>query len=153
MSSNPAEDGILNCWNCWSQQSSHPPELTGKHCSSAQSRHMFHMSFETLKPGLPPCVEILASSLEDPSWQPACRHCRSDARPWDGLAAFHLSKSDWRLSCLSVSSLPQHREREEGTTRCCIYVVVSLLIQAVEEILNNQPFLHAVVWACLCVLL
>ena len=44
-------------------------------------------------------------------------------------------------------------EREEGTTRCCIYVVLGLLIQAVEEILNNQPFLHTVVWACLYVLL
>ena len=44
-------------------------------------------------------------------------------------------------------------EREEGTTRCCIYVVLGLLIQAMEEILNYQPFLHAVVWACLNVFL
>ena len=44
-------------------------------------------------------------------------------------------------------------EREEGTTRCCIYVVLGLLIQAIEEILDYQPFLHAVVWACLNVFL
>ena len=44
-------------------------------------------------------------------------------------------------------------EREKGTTRCCIYMVLGLLIQAVEEVLNNQPFLHAMVWACLYVLL
>ena len=44
-------------------------------------------------------------------------------------------------------------KREEGTTSCCIYVVLGLLIQAVEEVLNNQPFFHAVVWACLYVLL
>ena len=44
-------------------------------------------------------------------------------------------------------------EREKGTTRCCIYVVLGLLIQAVEEILNDHPFLHAVVWVGLYVLL
>jgi len=44
-------------------------------------------------------------------------------------------------------------EREEGTTRCCVDVVMSLLIQATEEVLNDQPFLHAVLWACLNVLL
>jgi len=44
-------------------------------------------------------------------------------------------------------------EREEGTTRFYIYVVLGLLIQAMEEVLNNQPFFHAVVWACLYVLL
>ena len=36
-------------------------------------------------------------------------------------------------------------EREEGTTRCCIYVDLGLLIQAMEEVLDDQPFLHAVV--------
>ena len=44
-------------------------------------------------------------------------------------------------------------EREKGTTRCYIYMVLGLLIQAAEEVLNNQPFLHAMVWACLYVLL
>ena len=44
-------------------------------------------------------------------------------------------------------------EREEGTTRCCIYVVLGLLIQAMEEVLDNHPLLHAVVWACLNVFL
>ena len=44
-------------------------------------------------------------------------------------------------------------KREEGTTRCCIYVVLGLLIQAMEEVLDNQPLLHAVVWACLNVFL
>ena len=138
MSSNLAEDGIPS-WDCccWCHRSSRPLELGGLRCLSAQSRHMFHMSFETLKPGLPPCVEILVSSSEGPSWQPACRHCRSGARPLDGPAAFHLSNSNWRLSCLSVSSLPQHREREEGITSCCINMVLGLLIQAMEEVLNN----------------
>ena len=28
-------------------------------------------------------------------------------------------------------------EREEGTTCCCIYMVLGLLIQAMEEVLNN----------------
>ena len=40
-------------------------------------------------------------------------------------------------------------EREKGTTRCYIYVVLGLLIQAMEEVLNNQPFFYVVVWACL----
>ena len=44
-------------------------------------------------------------------------------------------------------------ERKEGTTRCCVNVVLSLLIQAMEEVLNNQPLFYAVVWACLYVLL
>ena len=44
-------------------------------------------------------------------------------------------------------------EREKRTTRCCIYVVLGLLIQATEEVLNDQPFLHAVVRACLNVFL
>ena len=44
-------------------------------------------------------------------------------------------------------------KREERTTRCYIYVVLGLLIQAMEEVLNNQLFFHAVVWAWLYVLL
>ena len=44
-------------------------------------------------------------------------------------------------------------ERKEGTTRCCVNVVLSLLIQAMEEVLNNQPLFYVVVWACLYVLL
>ena len=44
-------------------------------------------------------------------------------------------------------------ERKEGTTCCCVDVVLSLLIQAMEEVLNNQPFFYAVVWAWLNVLL
>ena len=44
-------------------------------------------------------------------------------------------------------------ERKEGTTRCCVNVVLGLLIQAMEEVLNNQPFFYAMVWVCLNVLL
>ena len=44
-------------------------------------------------------------------------------------------------------------EKEKETTRCCIYVVLGLLIQAMEKVLDDQPFLHAVVWACLYVFL
>ena len=44
-------------------------------------------------------------------------------------------------------------EREERTTRCCVNVVLGLLIQAMEEVLNDQPLFYAVVWACLNVLL
>ena len=44
-------------------------------------------------------------------------------------------------------------ERKEGTTRCCVNVVLGLLIQAMEEVLNDQPFFYAMVWACLNVLL
>ena len=44
-------------------------------------------------------------------------------------------------------------ERKERTTRCCINVVLGLLIQAVEEVLNDQSLFYAVVWACLNVLL
>ena len=44
-------------------------------------------------------------------------------------------------------------ERKEGTTRCCVNVVLSLLIQAMEEVLNDQPLFYAMVWACLNVLL
>ena len=32
-------------------------------------------------------------------------------------------------------------------------MVLGLLIQAVEEVMNNQPLFYAVVWACLNVLL
>ena len=44
-------------------------------------------------------------------------------------------------------------ERKEGTTRCYVNVVLDLLIQAIEEVLNDQPFFYAVMWACLYVLL
>ena len=44
-------------------------------------------------------------------------------------------------------------ERKERTTRCCVNVVLGLLIQAVKEVLNDQPLFYAVVWACLNVLL
>ena len=44
-------------------------------------------------------------------------------------------------------------ERKEGTTCYCINVVLGLLIRAMEEVLNDQPLLYAVVWACLYVLL
>ena len=44
-------------------------------------------------------------------------------------------------------------ERKEGTTRCCVNVVLGLLIQAMEEVLNDQPLFYAVMWACLNVLL
>ena len=44
-------------------------------------------------------------------------------------------------------------ERKEGTTCCCVNVVLGLLIQVVEEVLNDQPFFYVVVWACLNVLL
>ena len=44
-------------------------------------------------------------------------------------------------------------ERKEGTTRYCVDVVLGLLIQAMEELLNDQPLFYAVVWACLNVLL
>ena len=44
-------------------------------------------------------------------------------------------------------------ERKEGTTCCCVNVVLGLLIQAVEEVLNDQPFFYVVVWASLNVLL
>ena len=44
-------------------------------------------------------------------------------------------------------------ERKEGTTRCCVNVVLGLLIQAIEEVLNDQPLFYAVVWARLNVLL
>ena len=44
-------------------------------------------------------------------------------------------------------------EREERTIRFCVNVVLGLLIQAMEEVLNDQPLFYAVVWACLNVLL
>ena len=44
-------------------------------------------------------------------------------------------------------------ERKERTTRCCVNVVLGLLIQSMEEVLNNQPLFYAVVWAGLNVLL
>jgi len=44
-------------------------------------------------------------------------------------------------------------ERKEGTTRCCVNVVLSLLIQAMEEVLNDQSLFYAVVLACLNILL
>ena len=44
-------------------------------------------------------------------------------------------------------------ERKEGTTRYCVNVVLGLLIQAVEEVLNDQPLFYAAMWACLYVLL
>ena len=44
-------------------------------------------------------------------------------------------------------------EREERTTHRCVNVVLGLLIQAMEEVLNDQPLFYAMVWACLNVLL
>ena len=72
--------------------------------------------------------------------------------PWTGwllvtsptlIGGYHV---DQRLRARNI-------EREKGATRCCIYMVLGFLIQAVEEVLNNQQFLHAVLWACLYVLL
>jgi hypothetical protein len=44
-------------------------------------------------------------------------------------------------------------KRKEGTTRCCVNVVLGLLIQAMEEVLNDQPLFYAVMRAFLNVLL
>ena len=44
-------------------------------------------------------------------------------------------------------------ERKEGATRSCVNVVLGFLIQAMEEVLNDQPLFYAVVWACLNILL
>ena len=44
-------------------------------------------------------------------------------------------------------------ERKEGTTRCCVNVVLGFLIQTMEEVLNDQPLFYAMVWARLNVLL
>ena len=49
---------------------------------------------------------------------------------------------DQRLCSLNI-------ERNEGTTHCCVNVVLGLLIQAMEEVLNDQPLFYAIVWACL----
>ena len=43
-------------------------------------------------------------------------------------------------------------ERKEETTRCCVNVVLGLLIQAMKEVLNDLPLFYAVVWAFLNVL-
>ena len=43
---------------------------------------------------------------------------------------------------------PMHR-----TGNDVFEMVLGLLIQAVEEVLNNHPFFHVMVWACLYVLL
>ena len=44
-------------------------------------------------------------------------------------------------------------KRKERTTCCCVNVVLGLLIQAMEEVLNDQSLFYAVVWKCLYVLL
>ena len=44
-------------------------------------------------------------------------------------------------------------ERKEGTTCSYVNVVLGLLIQAMEEVLNDQLFFYAVVWAFLNVFL
>jgi hypothetical protein len=44
-------------------------------------------------------------------------------------------------------------ESEECTSCCCVYVVLRPLAQATEEVLNDQPFFHSVVWACCNVIL
>ena len=50
-------------------------------------------------------------------------------------------------------AISREREREKGTTCCCIYVVLDLMIQAMEEVLDDQPLFYAVVWTCFYVLL
>ena len=66
------------------------------------------------------------------------------------LSPFQL----WLEAILSINAFAPASSREkEGTTHYCINVVLGLLIQAVEEVLNDQPFFYAVVWACLYVLL
>jgi len=44
-------------------------------------------------------------------------------------------------------------ESKKGTTRSCVNVVLGLLIQAMEEVLNDQPLFYTVMWACLYVFL
>src|SRR6185503_615962 len=43
-------------------------------------------------------------------------------------------------------------EGEECSSCCCVHVILRSLVQAMEEVLNDKPFFHAVVWACCCVL-
>ena len=44
-------------------------------------------------------------------------------------------------------------KREEWTTCYCNNVVLRLLSETTEEILDDQPFLHVMVWACCYVFL
>ena len=39
-------------------------------------------------------------------------------------------------------------EGEECSSRCCAHVILRSLVQAMEEVLNDKPLFHAVVWAC-----
>ena len=39
-------------------------------------------------------------------------------------------------------------EREECSSRCCVHVILRSLVQAMEEVLNDKSFFHAMVWAC-----
>ena len=31
---------------------------------------------------------------------------------------------------------------------CCVHVILQSLVKAMEEVLNDKPFFHTVVWAC-----
>ena len=44
-------------------------------------------------------------------------------------------------------------ERKEGTTRSCINVVLGFMVQAMVEVLIDQPLFDAVMWVSLYVLL
>jgi hypothetical protein len=48
---------------------------------------------------------------------------------------------DERLSSCNIKG-------EKCSSCYCIYVVLRSLTQAMEEVLNDQPLFHAVVWAC-----
>jgi len=39
-------------------------------------------------------------------------------------------------------------EGEECSSRYCVHVILRSLVQAIEEVLNDKLFFHAVVWAC-----
>ena len=72
--------------------------------------------------------------------------------PWTGWLPFTFPTLVG--SYLVNQRLCSHNvDRKEGTTRCYINVVLSLLIQTMEEVLNDQPLFYAVMWACLYVLL
>ena len=70
------------------------------------------------------------------------------------MYSFCLSWLPISLPTLVGSNLVDERssscniEGEKCSSRYCVHVILRSLIQAIEEVLNDKTFFHAVVWAC-----
>src|SRR6185503_2743826 len=72
----------------------------------------------------------------------------------NSMYSFCMSRLPICLPTLDGSNLVDEHssscniQGEECSSRCYVHVILRSLVQAMEEVLNDKPFSHAVVWTC-----